>query len=143
MLRRSIKSMTISSSSLAAGILVVLAATAGSAEAADPKPDKSGYSLFNPTPESELRDFAPDRPAKNTGANTIDAGHIQLETELVNYSRAKTDTTKTTTWVGPNPTARIGVTNRFEVQINWAPYLHVHQKDIATGDTTSGTPSLG
>jgi Putative MetA-pathway of phenol degradation len=104
----------------------------------DAKPDKSGYTLFNPTPESALRDFAPDRPAKSTGPTTVDAGHVLLEVELLNYSRQKTDTTRTDTWVGPNPTARIGITNRFEVQLNWAPYLHQRNKDLTTGDVTGG-----
>ncbi|MGA3342643.1 MAG: hypothetical protein ABSD11_19065, partial [Methylocella sp.] len=29
--------------------------------AAAPAPDKSGYSLLDPTPDSQLRSFAPDR----------------------------------------------------------------------------------
>lgn len=31
-------------------------------------PDKSNYTLLNPTPESELRDFCTDRPAQGQPA---------------------------------------------------------------------------
>ena len=29
-----------------------------------PSPDKSGYTLFNPTPEEYMREISPDRPDK-------------------------------------------------------------------------------
>jgi hypothetical protein len=32
--------------------------------------DKSGYTFFNPTPDSQLRGFAPDRPPKANSAYT-------------------------------------------------------------------------
>ena len=54
--------------------------------AAAPAPDKSGYSLLDPTPDSQLRSFAPDRPPKADSAYTVDAGHFQYETDLLNYS---------------------------------------------------------
>ena len=36
--------------------------------------DKSSYSLFNPTPDSALRDMATDRPDKTESPYTVDAG---------------------------------------------------------------------
>ena len=126
-----------SQAALLIGIAAAFTALAG-ARAEDAKPDKSGYTIFNPTPDNALRDFAPDRPAKSTGPTTIDAGHVQFEVELLNYSRQKTDITRTDTWIAPNPTARIGITNRFEVQLNWAPYIHQRNKDLTIGDVTNG-----
>lgn len=50
-----------------------------------PKPDKSSYSLFNPTPDSELRELSADRPVKSILPITVDAGHVQVEADLANY----------------------------------------------------------
>ena len=125
--------------SLLSSLLIGFMAAIAPARAEDPKPDKSGYTLFNPTPESALRDFAPDRPAKSTGPTTVDAGHVLLEVELFNYSHQKTDGVRTQTWVGPNPNARIGITNRFEVQVNIAPYVHQRVRDFNAGTDTNGT----
>ncbi len=113
--------------------------TTGAARAEDPKPDKSGYTLFNPTPDSALRDFSADRPAKSYGPTTIDAGRVQLELELANYTTQKIDGIRTTTFVGPNPTARIGLTNNVELQLNIAPYVHQHFRDTNTGLSGSGS----
>ena len=115
------------------------ALSAMSARADDPKPDKSGYTLFNPTPESALRDFAADRPAKSYGATTIDAGHVQLEVELFNYTTQKIDGIHTQTYVGPNPTARIGLTNSIELQLNIAPFVRQTVHDSFAGTSTSAS----
>ena len=42
-------------------------------------PDKSGYNLFNPTPDEYMREMSPDRPDKTDSPFTVDAGHFQLE----------------------------------------------------------------
>ena len=113
---------------------VLLAAT--TARADDPKPDKNRYSLFNPTPDDALRDFAADRPAKSFGPTTIDAGRLQLEVETFNYTHQKLDGIRTQTYVGPNPTARVGLTNNIELQLNMAPFVHQRVDDIAAGTST-------
>jgi hypothetical protein len=38
--------------------------------------DKSGYTLFNPTPDDQLRAFCTDRPPTATLPCTVDAGHF-------------------------------------------------------------------
>ena len=45
--------------------------------------DKSKHHLFNPTPTSEMREFATDRPDRTETPITVDAGHFQIETDLV------------------------------------------------------------
>ena len=52
-------------------------------------PDKSGYNLFDPTPDDEMRKFTPDRPTKGFSVRTVDAGHIELETDFVSYTYSK------------------------------------------------------
>jgi Putative MetA-pathway of phenol degradation len=119
--------------------LGTLCVTASVARADEPKPDKSGYSLFNPTPDSALRDFAADRPAKSYGPTTIDAGRVQMEVELYNFTRQSTDGIRTTTHVGPNPTARVGITNNLELQVNIAPFVHQRVQDTIANTTTNAS----
>lgn len=47
--------------------------------------DKSGYHLFNPTPHRLMRPLAGDRPDVTETPFTVDAGHLLVETGLVNY----------------------------------------------------------
>src|SRR4051794_35775014 len=79
--------------------------------AADPAPATRAtadwlYSLFNPVPESAMRSFNTDRPTKSNVPFTIDAGHFQYEMDLFNYARQVSGTTRTQTWIGPNPTLK-------------------------------------
>src|ERR1039458_7073188 len=38
-------------------------------------PDKSDFTLFNPTPDADLRSFSTDRPPKANSPYTADTGH--------------------------------------------------------------------
>ena len=60
-------------------------AAAGPTRAADPA-DKSWFTLFHPTPEALLRELNTDRPDQTEGPITVDAGHFQLELDLVSYA---------------------------------------------------------
>lgn len=60
---------------------VVLSATSVSAA------DKKQYSLFQPTPNAQLREMSTDRPDKTESPYTVDAGRFQIETDLVAYTR--------------------------------------------------------
>jgi hypothetical protein len=74
---------------LAAGVgfwLLTSVMGAAFAQSADP-PDKSQYWLFNPVPADQMRDFSTDRPPKANLPFTVDAGHFQYETDIVNRAR--------------------------------------------------------
>lgn len=43
---------------------------------------KNQYTLFNPTPRALRREFVTDRPDKTINPVTLDAGHVQVETDL-------------------------------------------------------------
>lgn len=86
--------------------------------------DKSGYSLFDPTPDELLRKFAPDRPTKGFSVRTIDAGHFEIETDLVNYTTSNSQGGTTHSVQALDPTLKLGLTNwmDFEVQFNGLQY---------------------
>jgi hypothetical protein len=62
---------------------------ASTAPAATEPPDKSQYTLFDPVPTDQLREFETDRPDKTDSPITIDAGHLQIETGIVDYIDAQ------------------------------------------------------
>jgi hypothetical protein len=105
------------------------------AAAADPvqAPDKSGFTLLNPTPTADLRSLCTDRPTKSTAPCTVDAGHWQLEADVYNFTTQTADGVTTTTQVFTNPTLKLGLTNTLDVEVNFVPYETVTTHDKATG----------
>jgi hypothetical protein len=87
---------------------------------ADPNaPDKSGYTLLNPTPDDQMRKFAPDRPTKGFSVRTVDAGHVEVEMDSFNetYTRYLGVITHSIQTLDPN--IRIGITNSTELEIQF------------------------
>lgn len=68
-----------------AGMVVISTLMLAGARAAQAA-DTSGYTLFDPTPDSMLRDLSTDRPGVASSPFTVDAGHIQVETGVWSYS---------------------------------------------------------
>jgi len=119
-----------------------------SSNPADSLADKSIYTLFNPTPDNLLRDFAPDRPGFTNGPRTVDAGHFQVETGLFEYGRDHHHTdfsrvrTETFTW--GDTELRIGLANWIELDIAIPFYTEQRDKDPSLRHTerTSGIGDL-
>jgi len=86
--------------------------------------DKSGYSLFDPVPDDLLRKFAPDRPAKGFSVRTVDAGHFEIETDLISTTISNSQGLTTHSFQGFDPTLKLGLTNwmDFEIQFNGLQY---------------------
>ncbi|MDQ2859132.1 MAG: transporter [Pseudomonadota bacterium] len=130
--------------------LVGILALAGAAlaqetpAAAAPPPDKSGFTLFDPTPAADLRALCTDRPTKSASPCTVDAGHVQIESDLVNVTYDRSGGANTTTWLATNPTVKLGLTNALDAELNIVPLEIVTVRDRATGATsrTSGVGDL-
>jgi len=120
---------------------------AGSAARADDTPpavpDKSGYTLFNPTPDDELRKFAPDRPTKGFSVRTIDAGHIELESDIISYTYSKALGVSTHSFQTLDPNLRIGVTNWADVEIQFNGLQDIRTIDSASGSTVAHGAGAG
>ena len=109
------------------------------------KPDKNQYWLLYPTPPDQMRSFSTDRPTKSNVPYTVDAGHFQYETDLVNYTHQVTGSTHTDTLLVPNPTFKVGLTNNADLEVN-VPFAGVHTFTIHRPDRrarygASATPS--
>ncbi len=119
--------------SIVAAVLLALAHHRALADA--PTPDKSGYTLFNPAPDTDLRTLATDRPDKSTTPYTVDAGHFQLETDLVgvSYDGYGSAGTQTRELFAADPVLKLGVTNFADVEVALGGYqaYHVQSRDGA------------
>ena len=102
------------------------------------KPDKSAYALFNPVPDDQMRDFNTDRPPKANVPYTVDAGHFQYETDLVNLAfNQVSGTVHTDTLLVPNPTFKFGLTNNIDLEINAPAGIGIHSFDTASGASST------
>jgi hypothetical protein len=106
------------------GLLALAMADAAHAGDNPDSPDKSQYTLFNPTPERLLREFGTDRPDLTESPFTVDAGHIQFESNLFGFTRSRPDSdgTVTDTYGFGETNVRIGLTNQSELDLIWQPY---------------------
>lgn len=95
------------------------------ASAGEQGADKSQYTLFNPTPTSAMREMSTDRPDKTESPYTVDAGHIQIETDLVAYTRDRADGATTETLDVLPFNFKIGLTNDSDIQFVYGSYSHV------------------
>lgn len=107
-------------------------------------PDKSGYTLFNPTPDDLMHDFSTDRPDKSSTAITVDAGHFQYETDIVfwSYDRYNAAQQTTSSLVAFDPVLKLGLTNNTDLEIALAPINYDHTTDRTT-DTNSSAFGFG
>jgi hypothetical protein len=82
-------------------------------------PDKSGYTLFNPTPDDEMRKFTPDRPTKGFSVRTVDAGHVEIETDFINYTYSNYQGAMTRSIQTLDPNIKLGLTNWMDVEVQF------------------------
>jgi hypothetical protein len=116
-----------------------LAASGHPAEPIAPEPpiDKSGYTIFNPTPRKFMRELSADRPDKTESAYTVDAGHFQVEMDVLNYSYdrhtpARDQTRFERVSIAPM-NLKLGLLNNVDFHLNIDSYTSMRAHDFATG----------
>ena len=105
-----------------------------------PKPapiDKSGYTLFNPTPRQFMRELTPDRPDKTESPYTVDAGHFQIEMDVLNYSYdrhtpARDETRFERVRIAPL-NLKLGLLNNIDLHLGIESYVSTRAHDPASG----------
>jgi hypothetical protein len=106
-------------------LLFLLSLSASVALAGPPSPashDKSGYSLFHPTPDSEMRDMTTDRPDQTESPFTVDAGHFQIEMDLVNWTHDRSGGAVTDTIAIAPVNFKMGLTDSVDLQLVYDSY---------------------
>jgi hypothetical protein len=115
---------------LAAFSCWLAAAGAAAAEDADkPLPDKSGYNFFHPTPHDLMRELAPDRPDKTESPYTVDAGHFQLEMDVMTFTLNRSNDARIEAWNVAPVNFKIGLFNNVDLQFIFDNYLYVRTED--------------
>ena len=123
--------------SIAVAALLTLPLAGAETEAVCPNHiDKSQYTLFNPTPRALMRELATDRPDKTESAYSVDAGHFQLEMDLVTYTRDRYNTDRrdvlVEAWtVGP-VNLKLGLLNNVDAQLVLETHAWVRAEDRST-----------
>jgi hypothetical protein len=99
--------------------------------------DKIGYHLFNPTPRELMRDMSTDRPDKTESAFTVDAGHFQLEMDLLSYAHDRDKSGggnfRTDAYAIAPVNLKLGLLNNVDLQLVLDTYNYVRVKDQAAG----------
>ena len=99
-------------------------------------PDKSRYNLFRPTPDALLREMATDRPDKTESAYSVDAGHFQIEMDLLSYTYDRSDAETLEAWAIAPINMKIGVLNNVDLQLIAESYNIQRTKDRSTNSST-------
>ncbi len=113
--------------------------------AADAVPSPPVYSLFNPTPDSALRNFSPDRPLNSFSPVTVDAGRLQVESDLLLFNQMSADGGVTRFVEALDPEIRLGLTPSLEFDLMTAGLLADRTTANGSGRVLShdtGTGSL-
>lgn len=121
--------------SVAAGVGLWLSASVAALAQSAGDPDKSQYTVFNPVPADQMRDFSTDRPPKANSPYTVDAGHFQYETDIVNFADQLSGPMRGYTLLAPNPTFKEGITNNLDLEVNIG-FAGVYAANPATGQSS-------
>ena len=103
---------------------------------ADSTVDRSRFHLFNPTPKEAMRGLNTDRPDKTESAYSVDAGHFQIETDLLVLSRDSTGGTTVENLGVMVSNLKLGLTDSIDFQAVVTPY-------VSTSDGTSKVNGFG
>jgi hypothetical protein len=99
--------------------------------------EKNQYALFRPTPPERMRHMSTDRPDKTESPYTVDAGHFQIEADVLNYSYDRYNPERTATQIETVRIAPVnlkaGLCDNMDVQLVIETYMSVRTRDVDTG----------
>lgn len=121
----------------------MLAGAEAFAADADSSSEKSVYGVLDPTPDSALRTFTPDRPARSTSPITVDAGRFQIESDFVNVTADNQQGVATRTLQAADPVLKLGVTSFMDIEVAFGGFEDIRSTDDATGTTLSKGRGFG
>jgi hypothetical protein len=104
------------------------------------QPEKSSYTLFNPTPKDQMRELSTDRPDQTESPYSVDAGHWQFEFDFANYTYDDEDGVRTRTLNVAPVNVKLGLTNTTDIQFIFDSYT---RERVRTAGATSETRDWG
>jgi hypothetical protein len=94
----------------------------------------SKYTLFNPVPKTLMRDMDTDRPDITEAPETVDAGHFQFETDLINIERKRSDDKEQTTTLINQFNLKLGLTTTTALQVGFQSFGVQQERNLSGGD---------
>ncbi|MFC6222592.1 transporter [Hymenobacter artigasi] len=107
------------------------------------KVDKNQFNLFRPTPRQHMRPMVPDRPGITESPYSVDAGHFQYETDALRLLTRREGTAYGHDWYINHALAKIGLTNRTDLQVGLDSYTATRSYDDADPSQTTVSRGLG
>lgn len=104
--------------------------------------ERSPYSLASPVPGEALRELSTDRPDKTESPYTVDAGHVQIELDLVTYAQDRDGDIRTETYGIMPVNLKFGVTGSTDLQLLIDPYVRRAVSD-RNADMRQSMPGFG
>jgi len=108
--------------------------------------NKGQYNLFQPTPRGLLRQMSTDRPDQTESPYTVDAGHFQLEADLVHATidsdRSGGGELRSEDYSVAALNLKVGILNQADLQFLLDTYVQAKQVDRVAG-TTERASGLG
>lgn len=95
------------------------------------------YHLFDPRPDSQMRELSTDRPDTTESPYTVDAGHYQAELELISWGQDDDGTTETTTTTG-SANLKAGLSDNVDIQLVIEPKARIKETSAGSSLTMSG-----
>jgi hypothetical protein len=89
-----------------------------------------------------MRSFCTDRPIKADLACTVDVGHFQYESDMLNWTYIHTAGAAVSTFLDTNPTLKLGLTNSVDLELNMAPEETVSAKGALGRQSLTGIGDL-
>lgn len=95
------------------------------------KIDKRQFSLFHPTPRRYMRPMVPDPPGITESPYSVDAGHVQYETDALRLLTRREGTTYGYDLYVNHALAKVGLTDRTDLQVGVNSYTDARNYDEA------------
>jgi hypothetical protein len=116
--------------------IVVDTAQAYASESAETIQGESIAVATSSSPAVALSSICTDRPTKSNFACTVDDGHFQYESDLVNGSLLRQGGLTTDTYLVVNPTFKYGLTSNIDIETNFSPAEIVHTQESGGAERT-------
>lgn len=104
--------------------------------------EKDQYHLFNPTPREKMRDMYTDRPDKTESPYSVDAGHFQVESDIVTYIYDREAGSRAEQYGFAIPNVKIGLLNDVDLQLVPSTYLYRRLRQGGVRESDSGFGDL-
>lgn len=93
-------------------------------------------------PSGSLRPLEADRPDATESPRTVDAGHFQIESSVLGYTRDQTDGVKFDAWTWGETNLKYGLNDSMDLQLVITPYVYEKTREGGVTEINEGFGDL-